>query len=105
MWKPQQGDEDIVDDDVGVVGVGVDDDNSDTSHPEQPVGEDEGVDGVAGLAVPHLQYLCQCINFYVRPSSSTGSVKFSLTTLLLVRFSYITLTSTFTLFDESNLRK
>ena len=43
------------------VNDGVDDDNSednDTSHPEQPVGEDEGVDGVAGLAVPHLQYLC-----------------------------------------------
>ena len=58
MWQPQQGDEDIVDDDVGVVGVGVGDDNSDPSHPEQPVGEDEGVDGVAGLAVPHLQYLC-----------------------------------------------
>ena len=64
MWQPQQGDEDIVDDDVGVVVVGVDDDNSDTSHPEQPVGEDEGVDGVAGLAVPHLQYLCLvCLPF------------------------------------------
>ena len=33
-------------------------DDNDTSHPEQPVGEDEGVDGVACLAVPHLWCVC-----------------------------------------------
>ena len=43
----------MVHDDDGVVVVNSDD--NDTPHPEQPVGEDEGVDGIACLAVPHLQ--------------------------------------------------
>ena len=58
-------DDDDDDDDI--------DDDAETSHPEQPVGEDEGVDGVACLAVPHLQNIFSHLLYWTKMENKSAA--------------------------------